>query len=84
MKRIIAQIIVIGLLLGSVSTGLAQTVSLEWDPNTEPDVAGYRLYYQAGSPQPPFLSAESVQGASPIDVGTDTFLDLDLPDDGRI
>jgi fibronectin type 3 domain-containing protein len=31
------------------SAGHAAQVSLAWDPNTEPDVAGYRVYYGLGS-----------------------------------
>jgi hypothetical protein len=74
-------------ILGMLSFGvpaLAQTVDLEWDSNMDSNLAGYRLYYQAGSPQPPFLGVEASQGASPIDVGPDNFLGVDLPDDGRI
>jgi hypothetical protein len=74
-------------ILGMLSFGvpaLAQTVDLEWDPNLDSNLAGYRLYYQSGSPQPPFLGVEASQGASPIDVGPDSSLGVDLPDDGRI
>lgn len=35
-------------LTGVVSGLQAAQVTLAWDPNAEPDVAGYRLYYGAG------------------------------------
>lgn len=29
----------------TVSTALAADITLEWDPNSEPDIAGYKVYY---------------------------------------
>lgn len=85
MKQQILQIsLSLILLLAGVSTTPGQTLDLAWDPNPEPDLAGYRLYYQAGSPQPPFLGYEATQGDSPIDAGDTTSLQVELPDDGRV
>src|SRR5439155_21615749 len=33
----------------AVNTRAAQTVTIKWIPNPEPDVAGYRLYYGTSS-----------------------------------
>jgi len=84
MGRIIFQGLVFLVTLLWVSVSLGQTLSLEWDPNNDPNVAGYLVYYQDGSPQPPFVGEGALQGGSPIDTGPDNFLDLDLPDDGRV
>lgn len=32
----------------------AQELTLAWDPNTEPDLDGYTVYYSKGSPGPPY------------------------------
>ena len=44
MKKII--IVLAALLIGATTTHAA---TFEWDPNTEPDLAGYRLYRAPGS-----------------------------------
>ncbi len=46
----------------------AGTVSLKWDANTEPSLAGYKVYYKADSATLPFNGAGATEGASPIDV----------------
>ena len=37
------------IVLLSITTIYAASVTLAWDPNIEPDVAGYRLYYGTSS-----------------------------------
>ncbi|BCR05259.1 hypothetical protein DESUT3_23280 [Desulfuromonas versatilis] len=61
-------------------------ITLAWDPNTEPNVAGYKLYYRSDAPDLPFDGAEADNGQSPspIDVGNATTASVDLPDDGKI
>lgn len=46
----------IGLFLLAAVAGPAQAVdvTLAWDPNTEPDLDGYTVYYSIGSPGPPY------------------------------
>lgn len=39
---------------GSVVSAQARDVSLQWNANTESDLAGYKVYYQAGSATTPF------------------------------
>jgi len=48
----------------SVSTGSASTVTLQWDANTEPDLAGYKVYHSAES--------SPLEGAVPLDVSNQT------------
>lgn len=50
------------------AAGNAATVQLQWDPNSEPDLAGYKIYYKADSPSLPFDGVGAVEGASPVDV----------------
>jgi hypothetical protein len=42
---------------------------LAWDANTEPDLAGYKLYYKRGSSGAAYDGGGAVEGPSPIDVG---------------
>jgi hypothetical protein len=46
----------------------ATNVLLQWDPNTESDIAGYKVYYKADSSARPFTGTGASQGSSPIDV----------------
>lgn len=84
MKRLTELSVTLLLILFWVSTAVAQSVNLAWDPSSDPSVAGYQVYYQAGNSQPPFLGTEAAEGMSPIDVGPSTSLGLALPDDGRV
>ncbi len=45
---------------------LATSVTLQWDANTDSDLAGYKVHYQADSSSQPF------EGYTPIDVGNKT------------
>lgn len=44
------------------------SVTLTWDPNSESDLAGYKIYYNNISLDSPFTDKEIQQGASPITV----------------
>lgn len=59
--------IVVTLLGALLSSGaFAAGIPLAWTPSTDPDLAGYKVYYQANSPTLPFTNA------TPIDVGNVT------------
>ena len=48
-------------------------ITLEWDPNTEPDLEGYQIYYDT-DPSPPYDPDEADyadEGPPPISVGKD-------------
>jgi len=47
-------------------------VTLAWDPNSEPDLAGYRVYYKEAFSGPPYNGSGATEGDSPIDVGNVT------------
>ncbi len=55
-------------LLAAVSTVSAKDVTLGWDQNTESDVAGYKIYY--GTTTGSYNGTDAIEGASPIDVGS--------------
>ncbi|MFW6148000.1 MAG: fibronectin type III domain-containing protein [Thermodesulfobacteriota bacterium] len=54
----------------------AADVTLAWDANTEPDLAGYKVYYKRSSSGPPYDGTEAREGESPIDVGEVTQVTL--------
>lgn len=41
-------------------------INLAWDPNGEPDLDGYMIYYKCCIPGPPYDGTEADQGDSPI------------------
>jgi hypothetical protein len=49
------------------ATCFAMTVTLQWNANTEPNRAGYKIYYDIDS-GPPYDGNEAVEGDSPINV----------------
>jgi len=56
----------------AATTCLASSIVLQWDANTESDLAGYKVYYQANSSTPPFDGAGAIQGVAPVDVANQT------------
>jgi hypothetical protein len=55
----------------------AAEVTLAWDANTEPGLAGYRVYYKTGSSGPPYDGTGATPDDSPITV---PLADLDNAD----
>jgi chitinase len=51
-------------------TCIASNVLLQWDQNTESDLAGYKVYYKTDSSSEPFDGTGAVEGTSPIDVNS--------------
>jgi hypothetical protein len=49
------------------TTVFAKNVTLQWDPNTEPDLGGYKVYYDSDTGTP-WVGDEAVEGKSPIRV----------------
>jgi len=70
MKKIIGLLLIIMLVfVGYVS---AADITVRWDPNTEDDLAGYKLYYKADTSGPEYLGTEADEGSSPINIPLDT------------
>lgn len=71
------------LLFGS-HLSFGDIITLQWDPNTEPDLAGYKLYYKTGIISgPPYdgtgISILWVTCDSPVDLGDITEVTIDVP-----
>lgn len=58
MRQSVRLCVVVALLLGGSSTTFAQTVTLAWDANTEPDIAGYVVAW--GTREGSFTSSANV------------------------
>jgi ribosomal protein L21E len=74
-------VVAILMILAGRTGCLAVSVVLQWDPNSEPAPAGYKVYYKAETSSLPFDGTGAVEGASPIDVhdqATATISGLDL------
>ena len=56
------------IMLAVPGAAFAASVALDWDPSTDTDLAGYRVYYQANSAAIPFSGAGAAEGSAPIDV----------------
>lgn len=54
----------------------ALDITLQWDANTEADLAGYKVYYKTGTSGPSYNGTGAVEGNSPIDVGNTTEVTL--------
>ena len=61
----------------------ATNVSLQWSANTETNIAGYKVYYQADSSTQPFKGTGATEGASPVDVRNQTTATLSNLDPAR-
>jgi hypothetical protein len=55
-----------------VTPTCAVDVTLQWDANTESDLAGYKVYYKSGTSGPSYDGTGAIEGSSPIDVGNVT------------
>lgn len=57
----------------------AADVTIKWDANTEPDMAGYKIYYDTDSGAP-YTGTEATQGPSPIVVPLGSFVNCAAPE----
>jgi len=69
MKKLIT---ILAILMLFASTAFAGTVCLEWDANTEPDIAGYKIFARE--------LGEVYDYANPAWQGTETTCTLTMPD----
>jgi hypothetical protein len=64
------------LILSLPAAGYAMDVTLAWDANTEPDLAGYTIYYGTESGHP-YDGEGALEGDSPVDILLDEDEDPD-------
>jgi len=72
MKKLILALATILLVIPAVVLG-EYKVTLNWDPNSEPDLGGYKIYYKIQDPVssvtgPPYDGKGAIGGDSPISV----------------
>ena len=74
------------MLIAVATQASAKDATLVWDPNTEPEVVGYNIYYRTDTPTLPFNGTSLSEGASPIfvDGSATTSLTLVLPEDSSL
>jgi len=53
------------LFLTNLNMCFASSVVLQWDPNTDTDLSGYKVYYQVGSSSQPFQIASRIDANNP-------------------
>jgi hypothetical protein len=66
----------VAILICRLSPGYALDVTLAWDANTEPDLAGYGIYYDTDSGDP-YNGTGASDGDSPVDMSLDDDEDPD-------
>ncbi|UFS69118.1 Ig-like domain-containing protein [Geomonas sp. RF6] len=71
------------MLLALSAPAHAATVVLDWDPSSDADLAGYKVYYQADSAAVPFKGTGAAEGSAPIDVANTTTATINGLDPSR-
>ena len=59
-------LILVTMLFCFQSSSFAADITLKWAANTEPDLAGYKIYYKNGFSGAPYDGIDIDQGTSPI------------------
>ncbi|MFH1933246.1 MAG: hypothetical protein ABIN18_16855 [Pseudomonadota bacterium] len=75
---------VVALLFCFVTPCHAIDITLAWDANTEPNLAGYKVYYDTDGSGAPYNGTGAAEGDSPIDVGNVTEFTLSDLSDGKV
>jgi MYXO-CTERM domain-containing protein len=77
LRGIRVSLIVLGCVVFPTVTSAA-TVELAWDPNSETDLGGYKIYYGTEA-QPPYKGTFAKEGASPITIPLSSLKDKQNP-----
>jgi hypothetical protein len=65
---------------GGIGPGYAMDATLQWSANTEPDIAGYKIYYKTGYTGPVYDGIGATEGDSPVIVTVQELYDADQPE----
>jgi len=70
-KSVLSSYFMVALILTAIlfcfqNSSYAADITLKWGANTEPDLAGYKIYYKKGFSGAPYDGVDIDQGASPI------------------
>lgn len=71
---------VVAVLVLSAGVSGAADVRLQWDPNTESTLKGYKIYYKTGTSGPPYDGSGASQGSSPVTVPLTSIADAAHPE----
>ncbi len=73
-------LIITAIVIGPKSLVYSANVTLAWSTNTEPNLAGYYIYYKNGNSGPPYNGTGVDEGDSPIKVPVGYFADPENPE----
>jgi hypothetical protein len=68
------------ILLCFITPSYAMDVTLTWNPNSEGDLAGYKVYYWTGASAQSYDGTDAYQGPSPITLPIEDLYDLNNPE----
>jgi len=77
-RRLCGVLVPLVLLIALSCPGYAQQVTLAWDANSEPDLAGYKIYYGSLTAGP-YDGTGSSEGQSPISIPISSLEDPQHP-----
>jgi len=73
-------LIISAIIIGPKSLVYSANVTLAWSANSEPNLAGYYIYYKSGTSGPPYNGTGVSEGDSPIKVPVGYFSDPANPE----
>jgi len=57
-------ILIVIIILFSTIPAISADITIAWDPNSEEDLAGYKIYYKTNNSGPPYDGVNANQGTS--------------------
>ena len=66
-------ILIVIIILFSTIPAISADITIAWDPNSEEDLAGYKIYYKTNNSGPPYDGVNANQGASGFSIPLEEF-----------